>query len=106
MRADLVGNRQSLRWKDAHPEAVAELKRAYAVLVHSAVLMLLSLSLIGTALTVPFLELAEWGEQVVRDTASLASLVCSAIALWRLVRAVWRAVRAVGAAGRGAAKNR
>jgi len=87
--------RPPARWREMHPEAFEELKRSYAVVGHSAVLMVLSLSLIGTALTVGQLHLAGWLEAVVRLVASLGAVGCGTVALWRLVRALWRALRAL-----------
>ncbi|MEU5958166.1 hypothetical protein [Streptomyces sp. NPDC047525] len=82
-------------WRAQHPEAYAELKRTYGVIGHSSVLMVLSLSLIGTTLTLGYLHLPEWVDRVVRLVASLAAVCCAAIALWRLLRALWRSVLAV-----------
>ncbi|WP_424892318.1 hypothetical protein [Streptomyces sp. XH2] len=83
------------RWREAHPEAFEELKRTYGVIGHSSVLMVLSLSLIGTALTIGYLHLPGWLEPAVRLAASVAAVGCAAVALWRLIRGLWRAVRAV-----------
>ncbi|RLU82003.1 hypothetical protein CTZ27_31065 [Streptomyces griseocarneus] len=84
-----------VRWREAHPEAFAELKRTYGVLGHSSVLMVLSLSLIGTTLTIGYLHLPGWLEPAVRLASSVAALGCAAVALWRVVRGMWRALRAV-----------
>ncbi|MFF4531548.1 hypothetical protein ACFY1P_20045 [Streptomyces sp. NPDC001407] len=84
-----------VRWQEAHPEAFAELKRLYGVIGHSSVLMVLSMSLIGTTLTVGFLNLPGWMESAVRLAASLGAVGCGALALWRVLRAMWRTVRAV-----------
>jgi hypothetical protein len=88
------------RWREIHPAAFEELKRSYAVIGHSAVLMVLSLSLIGTALTVGHLHPAQWLEAVVRLAASLGAVGCGTVALWRVVRALWRALRALHGARR------
>jgi hypothetical protein len=101
VRGEEVRPRPSVRWREVHPEAFGELKCSYAVIGHSAVLMVLSLSLIGTALTVGHLHWAEWLEAVVRMAASLGAVGCGTVALWRVVRALWRALRALRAARRG-----
>ncbi|MER5549931.1 hypothetical protein ABT072_47980 [Streptomyces sp. NPDC002589] len=82
-------------WREAHPDAYAELKRTWGVIGHSAVLMVLSLSLIGTSLTVVYLHLPGWLETSARLGAGLAAVGCGAVGLWRLVRALFRSVRAV-----------
>ncbi|MFI6688409.1 hypothetical protein [Streptomyces sp. NPDC050485] len=82
-------------WREAHPEAYAELKRTWGVIGHSSVLMVLSLSLIGTSLTVGFLHLPGWLETSARLGASLAAVCCGAVGLWRLGRALIRSARAV-----------
>lgn len=83
------------RWREEHPEAFAELRRTYGVIGHSGVLTVLSLSLIGTALTIGDLHLPDWLERAVRLAASLGAVCCAAIALGRLLRALWRTARAV-----------
>jgi hypothetical protein len=87
--------RRPERWSETHPDAFAVLKRSYAVIGHSAVLMVLSLSLIGTALTVGHLHLAVWLEPAVRLAASLGAVGCGGVALWRVTGALWRGLRAV-----------
>ncbi|OEJ29043.1 hypothetical protein AS594_36165 [Streptomyces agglomeratus] len=91
---------RSASWREAHPEAFAELKRTWGVIGHSSVLMVLSLSLIGTSLTVGYLHLSGWLEASVRLGASLAAVGCGVVGLWRLVRALFRSVRAVIRTGR------
>ncbi|WP_053761282.1 hypothetical protein [Streptomyces sp. AS58] len=81
-------------WRKAHPEAYAELKRTWGVIGHSAVLMVLSLSLIGTSLTVGYLDVPGRVETLLRLGASAAAVGCGAVGLWRLVRALFRSVRA------------
>lgn len=82
-------------WRKAHPEAYAELRRTWGVIGHSAILMVLSLSLIGTSLTVGYLDFPGWAKTVLRLGASAAAVGCGAVGLWRLVRALFRSVRAV-----------
>lgn len=94
LRSD-AARRRSERWSEAYPDAFAVLKRSYAVIGHSAVLMVLSLSLIGTALTVSHLHLALWLESAVRLAASLGAVGCGGVALWRVTGALWRGLRAV-----------
>jgi hypothetical protein len=65
------------------------------VIGHSGVLTVLSLSLIGTALTIGQLHLPEWLERGVRLVASLGAVCCGVVALGRLLRALWRTARAV-----------
>ncbi|GGT28070.1 hypothetical protein GCM10010271_35090 [Streptomyces kurssanovii] len=84
-----------VRWREAHPEAFAELRRTWGVIGHSSVLMVLSLSLIGTSLTIGYLHMAGWVESVVRLGASLAAVCCGSVALWRLMRTLWRTLRAI-----------
>ena len=86
---------QRPRWRDENPDVYAELKRSYGVLGHCGVLMVLSLSLIGTTLTVGFLQWPDWLERTVRLVASLGAVCCALFALGRLVRAVWRTLRAL-----------
>ncbi|WP_209446047.1 hypothetical protein [Streptomyces sp. MZ04] len=93
MRGDHTQAQQP-RWREQHPEVFAELKRTYGVLGHSCVLMVLSLSLIGTALTIGFLHPSEWLERTVRLVASFAAVCCGLVALGRLLRALWRTLRA------------
>jgi hypothetical protein len=83
------------RWREEHPEAFAELKRTYGVIGHSSVLTVLSLSLVGTVLTIGYLNLPEGLERAVRLVASLGAVCCGALALGRLLRALWRTGRAV-----------
>ncbi|MEU0214352.1 hypothetical protein ABZ281_04245 [Streptomyces sp. NPDC006265] len=82
-------------WREANPEAYAELKRTWGVIGHSSVLMVLSLSLIGTSLTLGYLHWPGWLETFARLGASGAAVGCGAVGLWRLVRALFRSVRAV-----------
>ncbi|MFD4609999.1 hypothetical protein ACFWOT_18235 [Streptomyces sp. NPDC058440] len=82
-------------WRKAHPDAHAELKRTWGVIGHSSVLMLLSLSLIGTSLTLGYLHLPGWLENSACLGTSGAAVGCGAVGLWRLVRALFRSVRAV-----------
>ncbi|MEU0350797.1 hypothetical protein ABZ302_28850 [Streptomyces sp. NPDC006237] len=82
-------------WREANPEAYAELKRTWGVIGHSSVLMVLSLSLIGTSLTLGYLHWPGWLETSARLGASGAAVCCGAVGLWRLVRALFRSVRAV-----------
>lgn len=89
------GQTQRTRWREEYPEAFAELKRSYGVLGHSTVLMVLSVSLIGTSLTIGFLQWPEWLERTVRLVASLGAVCCGMVALGRLLRALWRTLRAV-----------
>ncbi|WP_331752189.1 hypothetical protein [Streptomyces sp. NBC_00829] len=84
-----------VRWRVAHPEAYAEMKRTWGVIGHSSVLMVLSLSLIGTSLTIGYLHMAGWLQSAVRLGTSLAAVCCGSVALWRLIPALWRALRAV-----------
>lgn len=65
------------------------------VIGHSSVLMVLSLSLIGTSLTIGYLHMAGWLQSAVRLGTSLAAVCCGSVALWRLIPALWRALRAV-----------
>lgn len=55
-----------VRWREANPEAYAELKRTWGVIGHSSVLMVLSLSLIGTSLTLGYLHWPGWLETSAR----------------------------------------
>lgn len=82
-------------WREANPEAYAELKRTWGVIGHSSVLMVLSLSLIGTSLTLGYLHWPGWLETFARLGTSGAAVGCGAVGLWRLVRALFRSVRAV-----------
>ncbi|WP_250568924.1 hypothetical protein [Streptomyces sp. CJ_13] len=84
-----------VRWREVHPDAYAELKRTWGVIGHSTVLMMLSLSLIGTSMTVGYLDLPRWVKTVLRLGASTAAVGCGAVGLWRLVRALFRSVRAL-----------
>ncbi|MGV2915616.1 hypothetical protein [Streptomyces alfalfae] len=81
-------------WRKANPEAYAELKRTQGVIGHSSVLMVLSLSLIGTSLTLGYLHWPGWLETSARLGASGAAVGCGAVGLWRLVRTLLRSVRA------------
>ncbi|MFD6967183.1 hypothetical protein [Streptomyces sp. NPDC059949] len=102
---------QPVWWREVHPEAFAELKRTWGVIGHSTVLMVLSLSLIGTSLTIAYLHLPEWVERGVRLGASVAAVYCGSVALWRAVRALWRTLRAIirtrraGGADEGASRR-
>ncbi|MEU6349967.1 hypothetical protein ABZ896_11635 [Streptomyces sp. NPDC047072] len=89
------GRTRRPRWREEHPEAYAELRRTYGVIGHSGVLTALSLSLIGTALTIGDLHLPEWLERAARLVASLGAVGCAVIALGQLLRALWRTARAV-----------
>ncbi|MER6196082.1 hypothetical protein ABT234_01705 [Streptomyces sp. NPDC001586] len=82
-------------WREAHPDAYAELKRTWGVIGHSSVLIVLSLSLIGTSLTLGYLHLPGWLATVARLGTSAAAVGCGAVGLWRLIRALFRSVRAV-----------
>ncbi|MGY4963665.1 hypothetical protein [Streptomyces sp. 900105245] len=82
-------------WREANPDAYSELKRTWGVIGHSSVLMVLSLSLIGTSLTLGYLHWPGWLETSARLGASGAAVGCGAVGLWRLVRALFRSVRAV-----------
>ncbi|EDY49263.1 hypothetical protein SSCG_02291 [Streptomyces clavuligerus] len=84
-----------VRWREAHPDAYAELKRSWGVIGHSSVLMVLSLSLIGTTLTLGYLDLPGWLATVARLSTSAAAVGCGAVGLWRLIRALFRSVRAL-----------
>ncbi|MFD8416915.1 hypothetical protein ACFV2Q_35140 [Streptomyces sp. NPDC059650] len=84
-----------LSWREAHPEAYAELKRTWGVIGHSSVLMVLSLSLIGTSLTLGYLHLPGWLETSARLGSSAAAVGCGALGLWRLCRPLFRSVRVV-----------
>ncbi|WP_051851792.1 hypothetical protein [Streptomyces sp. NRRL F-5650] len=86
---------RSVSWRKANPEAYAELKRTWGVIGHSSVLMVLSLSLIGTSLTLGYLHRPGLLETSARLGASAAAVGCAAVGLWRLVRALSRSVRAV-----------
>ncbi|WP_331729174.1 hypothetical protein OG592_43425 (plasmid) [Streptomyces avidinii] len=90
---ELMG--RPIPWREAHPDAYAELKRTWGVIGHSSVLMVLTLSLIGTSLTLGYLEISGWIETVLRLGASTAAVGCGAVGLWRLVRALFRSVRAL-----------
>ncbi|MEU7072879.1 hypothetical protein AB0B30_27490 [Streptomyces narbonensis] len=82
-------------WREANPGAYAEVKRTWGVIGHSSILMVLSLSLIGTSLTLGYLHWPGWLETSARLGASVAAVGCGAVGLWRLVRALFRSVRAV-----------
>lgn len=82
-------------WRKTNPEAYAELKRTWWVIGHSSVLMVLSLSLIGTSLTLGYLHWPGWLEASARLGTSAAAVGCATVGLWRLVRALFRSVRAV-----------
>ncbi|WP_234374039.1 hypothetical protein, partial [Streptomyces scabiei] len=82
-------------WREAHPDAYAELRRTWGVIGHSSVLMVLSLSLIGTSLTLGYLHLPGWLATVARLGTSAAAVGCGGVGLWQLVRALFRSVRAV-----------
>ncbi|MEU5137096.1 hypothetical protein [Streptomyces californicus] len=84
-----------VRWREANPEAYVELQRTWGVIGHSSVLMVLSLSLIGTSLTLGYLHLPGWLETSALMGTSGAAVGCGGIGLWRLVRALFRSVRAV-----------
>ncbi|MFD3959221.1 hypothetical protein ACFWRG_32040 [Micromonospora tulbaghiae] len=84
-----------VRWREANPEAYAELKRTWGVIGHSSVLMVLSLSLIGTSLTLGYLHWPGWLETSARLGTSGAAVGCGGVGLWRLVCALVRSVRAV-----------
>lgn len=84
-----------VRWREANPEAYAELKRSWGVIGHSSVLMVLALSLIGTSLTLGYLHWPGWLETSARLGTSGAAVGCGAVGLWRLVRSLFRSVRAV-----------
>ncbi|MFF9458032.1 hypothetical protein [Streptomyces flaveolus] len=85
---------QPMLWQEAHPEAYSELKRTWRVIGHSSALMVLSLSLIGTSLTLGYLQWPGWLETSARLGTSAAVVGCGAVGLWRLVRALFRSVRA------------
>ncbi|MEU8544547.1 hypothetical protein AB0C52_31900 [Streptomyces sp. NPDC048717] len=87
-------------WREANPEAYAELKRTWGVIGHSSVLMVLSLSLIGTSLTLGYLDWPGGLETSVRLGASGAAVGCGAVGLWRMVGALFRSVRVVGSSRR------
>ncbi|MFE9121440.1 hypothetical protein [Streptomyces sp. NPDC007172] len=82
-------------WREGHPDAYAELRRTWGVIGHSSILMVLSLSLIGTSLTMGYLQMPGWLTTAVRLGASAAAVGCGGVGLWRLVRALFRSVRAV-----------
>ncbi|MFI5987834.1 hypothetical protein ACIBEA_44165 [Streptomyces sp. NPDC051555] len=86
---------EPLRWREVHPEALAELRRTWGVIGHSSVMMVAALSLIGTSLTIGYLHMPECVEGGVRLGASMAAVYCASVALWRVVRAMWRALRAL-----------
>ncbi|MFE0774328.1 hypothetical protein [Streptomyces sp. NPDC058861] len=96
MREDELSGRP-VSWREANPQAYAELKRTWGVIGHSSVLMMLSLSLIGTSLTLGYLHWPGWLEVCARLGTSAAAAGCAVVGLWRLVRAVFRSVRAVRA---------
>ncbi|WP_435057658.1 hypothetical protein [Streptomyces sp. bgisy060] len=84
-----------VRWREANPEAYAEVRRTWGVVGHSGVLMVLSLSLIGTSLTLGYLQWPDWLESAMRLGTSGAAVGCGAVGLWRLLRALFRSARAV-----------
>ncbi|WP_327740543.1 hypothetical protein OG749_46785 (plasmid) [Streptomyces nojiriensis] len=100
---ELVG--RPIPWRETHPDAYAELKHTWGVIGHSSVLMVLSLSLIGTSLTLSYLHLPGWLETSVRLGASAAAVGCGAVGLWRLARALFRAGRALVRARRRGARD-